>query len=351
MNEDARVTDVSVVVPVFNEAESLPRAIREITATLDGCAVRFELVFVDDGSRDASRSIITAAAQQDSRIVLLSFSRNFGKEAALAAGLHHACGRCVIFMDADLQHPAGVIPEMLSRWSEGYDVVNARKRTRGRESVLSRLFAAGFNRLMSEATKSDFQGASDFKLIDRRVLEILQRLPERNRFFRGLVSWVGFRTIDVEFDVADRLEGGTKWSFSSLLSYSLRSLVAFSNLPLRIVAYSGFLISAAGAAILLKALVDYFSGQALTGFTTMIGIQVLVGGMLLIAQGTISLYIAKMYEEQKARPIYIIDERVSIVGAARPTIRRLPDQGAVLVADPSEKLIATPAGEAGTDRL
>jgi dolichol-phosphate mannosyltransferase len=298
--------DVSVVVPAFNEAEGLPHFIEAIDRVLGPLNLRVELVFVNDGSRDGTEQVLAELARQRDDIVPVNFSRNFGKEAALAAGLTVAGGECVVFMDADLQHPPEALPEMLARWREGYDVVNGRKRRRSQEPALYRGFAGLFNGLMSRAVGGDMAGASDFKLLDRQVINTLLQFPERNRFFRGMVTWVGYRVADVEFDVQEREVGSTKWSLGGLIRYSINNLLAFSSLPLVAVAYVGFITVGLGSLLLLQTLYRYFTGTAAIGFTTVIAVQVMLGGMILTALGVISIYLARMYDEQKQRPMFII---------------------------------------------
>ncbi|HQA11090.1 glycosyltransferase family 2 protein [Zoogloea sp.] len=306
MKLDTDRFDVSVVVPAFNEAEGLPRFLEAIDRVLKPLDVRAELVFVNDGSRDATEFVLQEIAAHRSDVVPVNFSRNFGKEAAMAAGLAVARGDCVVFMDADLQHPPEVLVELLAKWREGYDVVNGRKRRRGQEPLAYKAFANTFNGLMSRAVGGDMAGASDFKLLDRQVVDTLLEFPERNRFFRGMVTWVGYRVADVEFDVQERELGSTKWSLGSLVRYSLNNLLAFSSLPLVAVAYVGFVTAGLGVVLLLQTLFRYFTGSAAIGFTTVIAVEVMLGGMILTALGVIAVYLARMYDEQKGRPMFII---------------------------------------------
>ncbi len=306
MKPEQGTVSVSIVLPVYNEGSLLTKALDALREVMEDTGYGFEIVAVDDGSSDASGRILQDASLRDERIVPISLSRNFGKEAALAAGMTYSRGECVVFIDADLQHPPRLIPEMLELWRSGYDVVNARKSRRGSESAGYRLLTRLFNRVMSQAVGSDFDGASDFKLIDRQVAEALKVCPERNRFFRGLVAWVGFRVTDVEFEVAERHGGATKWNRLMLIRYALSNLLAFSSLPLQAVAYTGFAVSGIGFVLLLQTLYNYLSGQAAVGFTTVIAVEILLGGMILVAIGTIAGYLAKMYQEQKGRPLFIV---------------------------------------------
>lgn len=224
----------------------------------------------------------------------------------MAAGLAEARGRAVLLMDADLQHPPDLIPRMVELWDQGYDVVSAVKETRARESLLYRAMTGLFNKLMGGAAGGSFRGASDFKLLDRQVVDALASCPENTRFFRGLVTWVGFRTATIPFKVAERVAGTTKWSPFGLVRYSLRNLIAFSALPLKLVAAVGFgtLVFAGGLAA--QTLWRYLAGQALSGFTTVILLQLILGGLLLSGIGVIALYIAELYEEVKRRPVFLV---------------------------------------------
>lgn len=238
----------------------------------------------------------------------------------MAAGMAGAAGRCMVFIDADLQHPPDLIPRMYSAWQQGSDVVNAVKRQRSSEFFLYRWFASFFNRLMGDMIGRKMAGASDYKLIDRQVAEVLLECPERNRFFRGLIAWVGFRVKDLEFDVIEREIGSSKWSLTQLIRYSLSNIVAFSSFPLVAVAYVGFVTAALGLMLLVQSLIRWAMGTAAVGFTTVIAVQVLLGGMILMALGVIAIYLSRMYDEQKSRPLFVIRHpRESVSRTAKPT--------------------------------
>jgi dolichol-phosphate mannosyltransferase len=306
LNHDMNATDLSVIVPAFNEAVVLPSLVDRLRGVLAGFEVSYEILIVNDGSTDGTEAYLEALSRKDPRIKPVNLARNFGKEAAMAAGLASAMGKCIVFIDADLQHPPDVIRRMYLAWQEGSDVVNAVKRQRSSEFFLYRWFANRFNGIMSAVIGSQMAGASDFKLIDRQVADVLLDCPERNRFFRGLVAWVGFRVADVEFDVVERELGSSKWTLASLIRYSLSNIVAFSSLPLVAVAYVGFVTAALGLLLLVQALVRWIMGTAAIGFTTVIAVQVLLGGMILTALGVIAIYLSRMYDEQKSRPLFII---------------------------------------------
>lgn len=299
-------TKVSVIIPMFNEEEALGITLQRLVEELEPCGHDFELVCVDDGSSDRTPSLLEDWRARDARVRTVTLSRNFGKEAALAAGLMAAEGDAAILIDADMQHPPTLIPQMLKHWREGYEVVNAEKRDRGEEGFAYRVMAGAFNKLMGAAAGRPQHGASDFKLLDRQVIQALQQCPERQRFFRGLVTWVGFREISVPFEVAPRAAGVTKWSTWGLVRYSLRNLLAFSAFPLKLVALFGFFGLLVAAVISAITLYHYASGTAVSGFTTVILLQSIIGGVLLASLGVLALYVSEMYEEQKQRPLFIV---------------------------------------------
>lgn len=298
--------ELSVIVPAYNEADGLPRIVSRLNEILPSLVESYEIVLVNDGSADETESVLAALARSDERIRPVNLARNFGKEAAMAAGLAIAEGKALVFIDADLQHPPELIVEMLAAWRNGFDVVNAVKRSRGDESMLYRHAAGLFNRMMSRAIGQDMEGASDYKLIDRQVADVLLSCPERKRFFRGMVTWVGFSVKNLEFDVQEREMGITKWSGAALLRYSLTNMLSFSSLPLRVVGYTGFFVAALGFVLLIQTMLHYFFGSVAIGFTTVIAVQILLGGMILLALGVIAVYLSNIYDEQKARPVFII---------------------------------------------
>lgn len=298
--------ELSVVIPMFDEAAAIAGAVARITGELARLQRTFELVCVDDGSRDATVAIVRGLAATDPRVVLVELSRNFGKESAIAAGLDAARGQAVIVMDADLQHPPEVIEAMVAAWKAGAEVVTARKSDRGRESLAYRLSARLFYGGMGGALGAGAGGDSDFKLLDRQVVDVVRALPERSRYFRGLVVWVGFRTAEVPFAVAPRHAGTTKWSTLGLVRYALANLLAFTSLPLRLV--GGAAAITIGAAMLLAAqtLWNWWTGRALDGFTTVILVQLILASVILGAVAVVGLYVGALYDEVKGRPIYVV---------------------------------------------
>ncbi len=302
----APAPELSVVLPFYDEQELASQTLAAVKLELDKTGASYELVCVDDGSSDETLAQLQRASLADARIRVTALTRNFGKEAAMAAGLDAARGRAVVVMDSDLQHPPELLPALVGQWRAGYEIVNAVKQSRGDESIAYRLLAALFNQLMGGVAGATFRGASDYKLLDRCAVDALRQLPERTRFFRGLVTWVGFRTTDVPFAVAPRAAGRSKWSTRALFRYSLRNLLAFSAFPLRLVATSGAFTLLFSGGLGVWTLYRYLRGDALTGFTTVILLQLILGGLLLSGIGVIALYLGAIYEELKARPAYIV---------------------------------------------
>jgi glycosyltransferase involved in cell wall biosynthesis len=297
---------LSIVLPVHDEATVLRETIGRLRDVLAPLGRSFEIIVVDDGSTDGSGAACASLAAADPRLLLVTLTRRFGKEAALAAGLQAARGDAVILMDADLQHPPELLPEMVRRWDEGCEVVEAVRRERGPEGIPHRLLARAFYALLGRAVGRDLQGATDFKLLDRQAVEALLACGERNRFFRGLVAWIGFRTTEVPFTPTERHGGRSKWSFTDLLGYSVRSLLAFTSLPLRIVAAAGLVMVLLGAVLAVQTLWNWSSGRAVSGFTTVILVELILGGLILTSLGVIAAYLALLYEEQKGRPLYLV---------------------------------------------
>lgn len=267
-----------------------------------------ELLFVDDGSKDKTWEEICTAEKVHPQVVGIHFSRNFGKEAAMFAGLEKAKGDCCVVIDCDLQHPPEKIVEMYRLWEQGYDVVEGIKEDRGEESGLHRFAARSFYKLISWATGMDMSDASDFKLLDRKVVDTLNRMPERNVFFRALSYWVGYKKTSVSYCVRERTAGASKWSTKSLIKYALTNISSFSSAPLHIVTVLGVMMLVFAVVFGVIALVQKISGAALGGFTTVILLLLFIGSIIMISLGIIGYYIARIYDEIKGRPRYIISD-------------------------------------------
>lgn len=304
-----REIEISVVAPVFNEVQVIPLFVEQVHAAMAPLAASYELVLVDDGSRDDTRSCLHDLNSRDPRVVGVIFSRNFGKEAAILAGLKHSRGTAVIVMDGDGQHPPAVLPEMISCWRNGEgDVIAAVKRRREGDSWLVRLRAGVFNRMMAAATGLDLDGGSDFQLLDRAVVDVLLSMGERVRFFRGMAQWVGFRRKTIQFDVAERLAGTGRWSLSQLLRLAVTAITSFTARPLTWI----MSIGAFGVAIALllgaQALFSWVTGIAVSGWTSLTIVVLFFGSANLFAVGVVGEYLGQVYQEVKQRPVYVVRE-------------------------------------------
>lgn len=299
---------LSVIIPAFNEELSIDRAYYTISDILKDAHIENEIIFIDDGSSDTTYEKIKALAEKESNISGLTFSRNFGKEAAISAGLDSATGDCVVVIDCDLQHPPEKIVEMYRLWEQGFEIVEGIKSTRGKEKKVHGLAARSFYSIISSVVGFDMSNASDFKLLDRKVVDILNRIPERKGFFRAISFWVGYKKATVEFEVKERTEGTSKWSAVSLVKYAISNISAYSTAPMQIVTVLGFIMLFITAVFGVWALIDKISGRALEGMTTVIIILIFIGSIMMISLGIIGYYVARIYEEIKGRPKYIVSD-------------------------------------------
>lgn len=304
---------LSIVLPSYNEEQNIANTISVLSKLLKQEKIEYELIFVSDGSRDGTYQEICRAAEADSRIKGVQFSRNFGKEASIFAGLQIACGDAVIVMDCDLQHLPEVIPKMWKLWLEGHEVVEGIKLSRGKESLAHKLSAGLFYQVMSRLIKMDMNASSDYKLLDRKVVDVLLDLPEKNTFFRALTFWAGFDTATVEYQVQERQYGESKWSFFSLMKYAITNATSFSTLPLQLVTVMGGISIFFSVILAIQTLVKYLMGTAVEGFTTVILLILIIGGFIMLSLGIIGHYIARIYEEVKGRPKYIISKATDTI--------------------------------------
>ena len=297
---------LSVILPSYNEEKMIAVATRRMAEVLGGAGIAYELLFVDDGSKDGTWQEIQRCSEEEPHVVGVHFSRNFGKESAMFAGLETAKGDCVVVIDCDLQHPPEKIVEMYRLWEEGYEVVEGIKEDRGEESGLHRFAANSFYGIISRATGMDMASSSDFKLLDRKVVDTLNRLPERNVFFRALSFWVGYKKAEVSYRVQERTEGESKWSTKSLIKYAITNITSFSSVPLHMVTVMGVVTLLVAVVFGVISLVQKIMGIAQPGFTTVILLLLLIGSFLMISLGIIGYYLARIYDEIKGRPRYII---------------------------------------------
>lgn len=300
---------ISIIIPAFNEQDNIPHTYHVINNILNAALIPYELIFIDDGSEDLTYERIQSLSVDHPHIKGIRFSRNFGKESAIFAGLEASNGACCLIMDCDLQHPADLIPEMYHLWQTGYEVVEGVKASRGKENPIHSLCANGFYHIISKLSGIDMAKASDFKLLDRKAVEALLSMPERAPFFRALSSWIGFQTITVPFHVKEREIGTSKWSAWKLVKYAIQNITSFSGMPLQFVTLLGWTMLLCSAILGLQSLYRYFTGTALEGFTTVILLQLLIGSVLMISLGIIGHYISRIYDEIKARPRYLITQK------------------------------------------
>ena len=299
---------LSVVLPAYNEEQMLAKTCRTLKKILDLAEINYELVIVDDGSTDQTWKIIEETAEKDRNVTGVHFSRNFGKEAAIVAGLAQASGNAVAVMDCDLQHPPEVLVKMYRLWEQGYEVVEGIKKSRGTETVFHRKSAGFFYRIMSRATGFNMENASDFKLLDRKAVESVLSMPERSMFFRATSSWVGFKSTSVPFEVQEREAGETKWSTRALIGYAFRNIVSFTTIPLQFVTAGAGACFLCSLILLIYSLIRYFTGHAVEGYTTLLIVTLFIGSAIMLSLGIIGYYIARIYEEVKHRPRYIVSK-------------------------------------------
>jgi polyisoprenyl-phosphate glycosyltransferase len=301
---------LSVVLPVRDEAPVIPDLIPRLTRVLDGLDEPWEMIFVDDGSRDSSWALLEAAADRDERIRAIRFTRNFGHQIALSAGLHLSSGDAVITMDSDLQHPPELIPSLLAKAAEGYDVVYAVRSSSDSAGWFKRNSARLFYWLLGRLTALDLpQAGGDFRYMSRPVVDALLAMPERHRFLRGMTRWVGYEQTVVEYDRPPRPAGASKYTLRKMLAFGWDAIISFSSLPLRIASMLGFAISFLGLVYLAYVIaIRIFTEQAVAGWTSVVAAVLILGGVQLLCLGIIGQYLGRMYDEVKARPLFIVSD-------------------------------------------
>ena len=300
---------LSIIVPCYNEENVISLFYETASKSLAALPAKVEYIFVNDGSKDATLSILKDLKASHEDVHYVSFSRNFGKEAAIFAGLHECKGDAAVVMDSDLQHPIETIHEMYKLWSEGYEVVEGIKQGRGKESAFHGFMSKSFYKLISSFMGIDMNNTSDFKLMDRKVVDTLCTLKERNTFFRALSFWVGYKSTTVSYEVNERAAGVSKWSFGKLAGYAVNNLVSFTFSPLYMIVGVGVVFFVLGLILAIDAVIDYFNGMSVAGYPTLLVLMVISTGAILFSIGVIGVYVAKIYDEIKQRPQYIIDEK------------------------------------------
>lgn len=303
---------LSIVVPMYNEAGGIPLFVERVLPIVQSITSEWEMVWVNDGSRDETFEVMKAFHHQYPQIKLINLSRNFGKEAALTAGLHHASGLAVIPMDADLQDPPELLPELVAKWQEGFKVVLATRRKRTGDSFMKRLTAMMFYKILRRMTKVTIpQNTGDFRLMDAQVIEALRHMPERTRFMKGIFTWVGFPTTQIFYDRPERAEGKSKLNFFALWQLAIDGIVSFTTVPLRVWTYLGAVIALFSLVYAVFLIIRTFmEGVAVPGYASLMTAVLFMGGVQLLSLGIIGEYVGRIYRETKHRPIYIIQEAI-----------------------------------------
>lgn len=306
---------LSVVIPVYNEERGLDALVTRLMPVLDATGLDWDITFVDDGSRDSSRDVLRTLHLRDGRLKSVFLSRNFGKEIAVAAGLAYVTGDAVVIMDADLQHPPDTIPKFLAQWRAGYDIVYGQRDDRAADAALRRLFSRFFYRAFESLSGTTLpDGAGDFRLLDRKAVDAMNRFGERARFNKGLYAWIGYKTVGVDYHVPPRYDGGTsRWKPRQLWHFALDGIVSFSTVPLRIWSYLGLVVSMAAFGYLLVFLTrTLIFGNDVPGFPSLLISTMFFGGVQLISLGVIGEYMGRIYEEVKGRPLFLVSDEIGV---------------------------------------
>lgn len=306
----------SVVVPVYNEESVVEECYRQLKEVMDTTKEPYELIFVNDGSRDATAEIVGDLCTKDERVKLINFSRNFGHQTAITAGMDFSTGQAVVVIDADLQDPPAVILQMIEKWKEGYDVVYGKREKRKGESLFKKATAKMFYRLLAAMTSVDIPvDTGDFRLIDRKVCDVMSRLTEKNRYVRGLVSWTGFRQTAVSYVREERFAGETKYPLRKMLRFAMDGITTFSYKPLKISTYIGFILAFFSFVYLIVVLcLRLFTDVTVAGWASILAVLLISNGVVLMMLGIIGEYIGRIYDETKNRPLYIVRETIGFKG-------------------------------------
>ncbi len=311
-NETADNIKYSIIIPTYNEEEVIPELYNRLTSVMESLNESYEIIFIIDGSKDNSFELAKSLHERDDRVKIIKFSRNFGHQIAITAGIEHSAADAVIMMDADLQHPPEIIPRLIEKWKEDYDIVyTVREKTKG-ASFLKNISAKLFYKIINKIGNINISpNAADFRLIDRKVVEKLKLIKEQSRFMRGLIQWVGYRQAEIKYTADPRYAGKSKYSLARMVRFALDGLLSFSTSPLRLATYFGFTVSFLSFIYAIYAIyIRFFTDRAIAGWTSILVVVLFLGGIQLITIGIIGEYIAKIYHETKRRPLYLISEKI-----------------------------------------
>lgn len=303
---------ISIVIPLLNEEGNLLNLYQSLIVILEKMNKSFEIIFIDDGSRDNSFQIISNICDKDNRVLGISLSRNFGHQIALAAGIEHSSGEAVITMDADLQHPADIIPVLYKKHEEGYDIVNTIREATADEGTFKKITSKSFYALINNLSDTRIEpAAADFRLMSRKAVNAFLQIKEKDRFTRGLVSWMGFRQTHISYAAPERFSGQSKYSVKKMFRFAGDGITSFSSKPLRISFYAGLIVSFIGLIYSSYAVIEFFRGKTIPGWTSLLVTVLIIGGIQLISIGIIGEYIARIFNEAKNRPLYFVKEYYS----------------------------------------
>src|SRR5690349_12467146 len=329
---------LSIVAPAYNEERNIPAFLAAMIPVLEGMGETFEIIFINDGSRDGTLGMLAAASSQDPRIKVIGLARNFGKDVALSAGLAHASGKAAIPIDCDLQHPVELIPQFVAKWREGYDMVIGVRSKRDEEGFVRRTLSQTYYKVMRSMTSVEIPAnAGDYRLLDRKILDVINKMPERHRFMKGIFAWPGFKVASIEFQARERAnDTTTSWSFFKLWRFALDGLFSFSTAPLKLWTYIG-LLSAGGAFVYLAITLiqKLFFGISAPGYASLLVVLLFFNGLLMISNGIQGEYIARIFEEVKGRPLYVVGQTFGFEG--QPAVVTLAEPTQVTPPKPPER--------------
>lgn len=304
--------EISIVIPLLNEEGNIPNLYQSLVSVLEKMNKNFEIIFVDDGSKDSSFRIISEICEKDDNVLGIALSRNFGHQIAITAGIEHSSGEAVVTMDADLQHPADIIPVLYKKYEEGYDIVNTIREETADEGAFKKITSKGFYSLINKLSDTHIEPASaDFRLMSRKAVNAFLQIKEKDRFTRGLISWMGFRQTYIPYSAPERFSGKSKYSVKKMFRFASDGITSFSSKPLRISFYAGLIVSFIGLIYSAYAIVEFFRGKTIPGWTSIMVTVLIIGGIQLISIGIIGEYLARVFNEAKNRPLYFVKEYYS----------------------------------------